>query len=432
MSKQMPPAEDAKDTTMDSKSLLARLQEGLKAFRAARGANVTVIFALALIPIMGSVGAAVDYSRASFTRAAMQSALDATTLMLSKTAQSLSSEQISQQGNTFFNANLSSSELKSLSVTTTAAPGSGGLIVSGTATGTINTHFTKLMKVETITITVRSSVVSNSDGEGCVLALDRSVSGAATSLGTTNVNLMNCSLYDNSNNAIALAAGGSSLLSALSVGVVGGISNTNRITTTQGIKTGIDPIRDPYEKSEYPPPSGNCQNQPPIHNTRTLNPNFFCGLTLNAGANVTLNPGIYYIGQGGLSVAGSARLSGNGVTIVITSSNGNFGAVTFNGGATINLIAPSNGPTAGIVLFGDRAMPLGTAFRLNGGASQYLGGAIYSSRGAIDFSGGGNSNAGCTQIIGNTVTFIGNSNIAINCNGVGTKKIGPSFIRLLS
>ncbi len=422
------------EVATDIKQLFARLCQRLRQFQAARGGNVTILFALATIPIMGAVGAAVDYSRASAMRMSMQSALDATTLMLAKNAHNLSSSQISQLGSNFFAANLSSPELNNLAVATTSAPGSGGITVTGSATGTIGTHFTKLMKVDTITITVRSTVVANSEGEGCVLALNPTASGAARSMGTTNVTLTNCSLYDNSNNALALAAGGSSLLTALSVGVVGGISNVNRIVTTQGIKTGIDPVRDPYVNSTYPAPSGNCQNQGPIHNTRTLNPNFYCGLTLNAGANVTLNSGIYYIGQGGLSVAGGARLSGTGVTIVVTQSSGNFGTVTLNGGATINLTAPTTGDdngTKGIVLFGDRTMPIGTAFRLNGGASQYLGGAIYVPNGAIDFSGGGNSNSGCTQIIGNTITFTGNSTVAINCNGYGTKKIGPSMVRLL-
>jgi Flp pilus assembly protein TadG len=46
--------------------------------------NVAIMFALATIPVFGAVGAAVDYSRASSARTAMQAALDSTALMLSK------------------------------------------------------------------------------------------------------------------------------------------------------------------------------------------------------------------------------------------------------------------------------------------------------------------------------------------------------------
>jgi Flp pilus assembly protein TadG len=51
------------------------LQE-LLGLRSAQSGNVMVTFALALIPIMGAVGGAVDYSRASSARAATQAALD--------------------------------------------------------------------------------------------------------------------------------------------------------------------------------------------------------------------------------------------------------------------------------------------------------------------------------------------------------------------
>ena len=65
------------------------------------------------------------------------------------------------------------------------------------------------------------------------------------------------------------------------------------------------------------------------------------------------------------------------MTLVFTSKNRNgYATATINGNATINLTSPSAGPTAGIVIFGDRNMPTGTTFKFNGGSTQYLGGAI--------------------------------------------------------
>ena len=71
-----------------------RVFENFRALLAANGANVTAVFALAMLPIAGSVGAAVDYSRANSARTAMQAAVDATALMLSKTAHSLTESQL--------------------------------------------------------------------------------------------------------------------------------------------------------------------------------------------------------------------------------------------------------------------------------------------------------------------------------------------------
>jgi hypothetical protein len=155
-------------------------------------------------------------------------------------------------------------------------------------------------------------------------------------------------------------------------------------------------------------------------------------MALQANANVTLNPGLYFIDRGNFSVNGNASIQGTGVTLVFTSSTmTDWPTATINGGAIVNLIAPSSGPTAGIVMYGDRNIPLGTSFKFTGGGTQYLGGAIYFPTGAVSFAGGAGTTTSCTQLIADTVTFNGNSNFAINCDGFGTKQFGPAGVRLV-
>ena len=62
-----------------------------------RDGGVAPMLALAALPLFGFVGAAVDFSRAASTRTAMQAALDASALMLSKDAQTLSSGDLAQE-----------------------------------------------------------------------------------------------------------------------------------------------------------------------------------------------------------------------------------------------------------------------------------------------------------------------------------------------
>jgi len=155
-------------------------------------------------------------------------------------------------------------------------------------------------------------------------------------------------------------------------------------------------------------------------------------MKLVAGANITLSPGIYYIEGSGLDVAGGATLSGTGVTLVFTSSNGtNYAGATINGGANINLTAPTTGWNAGIVLFGDRNMPAGTNFTFSGGSTQSFTGALYLPKGAVKFAGGADSTAGCTQLVADTITFTGDSNFAIDCAGKGTKPLASANISLV-
>jgi len=148
---------------------------------------------------------------------------------------------------------------------------------------------------------------------------------------------------------------------------------------------------------------------------------------------VTLKPGIYYLDGGSLTVNGGAALTGDGVTLVFTSKNGkNFATATINGNATINLTPPKTGGTAGIVIFGDRNIPVGTTFKFNGGSTQYLGGAVYVPTGTINFSGGASTSTSCTQLIGDIVNFTGNSALALNCNNYGTKPFSAPMIKITS
>ena len=102
--------------TLATKTLLAhlrnRLQSRLQEFRTANAANVTVTFALATVPMIGFVGAAVDYSHANSVRTAMQAAADSTALMLSKEAKNLSTSQIQTKGTDYFKALFTRPEAK--------------------------------------------------------------------------------------------------------------------------------------------------------------------------------------------------------------------------------------------------------------------------------------------------------------------------------
>jgi hypothetical protein len=291
------------------------------------------------------------------------------------------------------------------------------------------------MGISTLTLAVHSSAVKTSDTSGCVLALDPAASGAVSVGGSTNVSLNSCSVYSDSNDVASVSAGGSATLAALSIGTVGGVSLSGaNVTTIDGISTKLAPLADPYSDVAFPPFSGCTATNLNVNKATTIDPGVYCkGLKVNAGAILTLNPGIYYIDQGSLSVDGGATIDGQGVTLVFTSSTGNnWATATINGNATVNLTAPFGGPTAGIVIFGDRQIPAGTAFKFNGGSTQYLGGAVYVPTGAISYSGGTGTSTSCTQIIGDTVNFTGNSNVAINCSSYQTRPFGPIVVRLAS
>ena len=329
-----------------------------------------------------------------------------------------------------------------VTVTVNRPPQSGNYTTAAGAVEVIITQpqarlLSAMWHAQPISISARA-VARGTGGKGCVLALDRSASGAVTLQGNAQVTLTGCSLFDDSNNTSALTVGGTSRLSAYSTYVVGGCgtstcSSISNISVTNGIETGTTPMADPYAGTASGSYSGCAQHNFSAKSAVTIDPGVYCGgMALNAGANVTLNPGVYYLDQGNLQVNGGATMTGSGVTLVFTSSNGhNYANATINGGATIDLTAPDSGATKGIVMYGDPNMTAGTTFKFEGGATQTLGGAIYLPEGAVTFAGGANTTTGCTQLIGNTITFTGNSNFAINCKNYGTKPIGSALASLV-
>ncbi len=86
------------------RALLTSLRQFLSGSRS-RAGNVAVIFGIAIVPIIGAVGAAVDYSTANSNRTSMQKALDSTALALAK-LMPLSQAELNTKGWQLFSASI--------------------------------------------------------------------------------------------------------------------------------------------------------------------------------------------------------------------------------------------------------------------------------------------------------------------------------------
>ncbi len=110
-------------------------------FASDRRASVVPLFAFALVPMLALIGAAVDYSRASATRTALQAALDATALAMAKQAMGTTTAMdMSPQAQQYFNAVfLHQDVLAPPTVSAQYDPNGMQVVVSGSAT--IKTYF---------------------------------------------------------------------------------------------------------------------------------------------------------------------------------------------------------------------------------------------------------------------------------------------------
>jgi Flp pilus assembly protein TadG len=121
------------------------IRSALWQFSKSDDGNIAIIFVIALIPILGFVGAAVDYSRASAARTSMQTALDSTALMLLKDISSgvISSSQVGTVANSYFNGLYTNTDSQVISVTAsyTAQSGTSPPTVQVAGSGSIKTDF---------------------------------------------------------------------------------------------------------------------------------------------------------------------------------------------------------------------------------------------------------------------------------------------------
>jgi hypothetical protein len=137
-------------------------------------------------------------------------------------------------------------------------------------------------------------------------------------------------------------------------------------------------------------------------------------------------------------------VSGTGVTLVLTSSSSkknSVPSVSINGSATVNITAPTSNSalgadSSGVVIFLDPNAGGGSkqSLNINGNSNTYFGGAIVAPAAAVGFEGTGVSGNGhnCTQIIGDTITFIGNSTVSSDCDSQHTAAINSAGATVLS
>ncbi len=149
-------------------------------FIADQRGGVAPMFAFALVPIIGLAGAAIDYSRGNAARSAMFATLDATALMLSKDAATMTQEQITAKANSFFTAQFNRPEVANLQVTALLnSPQAGSFTLNVTASGNVQTTFTRLLGQTQINLNATADVAWGVKKLELALVLDNTGSMAS-------------------------------------------------------------------------------------------------------------------------------------------------------------------------------------------------------------------------------------------------------------
>ena len=299
--------------------------------------------------------------------------------------------------------------------------------------------FTLLFAPEPVDMATKAVALIRDGNEACMLSLSRTASPGVKLSGSSLVELENCDVASNSlaSDSI-LMNGGSASLTAGCVYAVGQIVASTRLNLTECDEPHPNaPLSaDPYAAVEEP---RNIAAIPASRqSTGVFTPTytyisgvkamrFQNGLTLQG--NVTLEPGLYIIDGGLLKANAGTTITGSGVTIYFV----NGATSRFNGGASLNLSPPADGPYSGLTFFGSRS-DSGRVHQVNGNAGSVVEGAVYFPTTDVQFSGNSKSSGGggCTQVIADTIELTGNSSLRSSCSVSGTRDLlANRFVRLV-
>lgn len=403
--------------------------------------------ALALPALIGSAGIGVEVGMWYLEKRNLQVAADASAVagafeLARSNEASITAAATAQAAKNGFVAGDGST----ISVTPNTSGGSGTVRVQ--LQKSVPRLFSAIFLEENVTVSAVASAGVQISGDACVLALDLSLTKALDIQGSTFVDMPNCTLAANSNNAVAIAVSGSASLSAASLWSRGGVDTggSAAITLPGGVLDNVWTLADPYAALTIPA-FGSCDfnNKSYANETTTISPGVYCGgITFGANANITLMPGTYYIVDGDVTVNAQSVVRCNcngddGVTFVLTTKTSNMskiGRVRINGGADVQLAAPSdpNEHFVGVLVYQDRRATNAQANKLNGGSAMTLTGAIYTPAQPSEWNGNNSSSASnCTRLIARTITFIGNSYFNNEgCPAAGVKPIEVTSVRVLS
>jgi Flp pilus assembly protein TadG len=181
MAAEMGPETHFPVTVMFGASFRNQVRSAATRFVRADAGNIAVTFAIALVPILGFVGAAIDYTRANSARSSMQAALDSTALMLSKDLSEgiITTSQIATKAQSYFTALYTNNDAKSVSVSATyTANSSLGSTIQVNGSGAVTTDFLRVAGFPNINFSTSSTAAWGNVRMRVAMALDNTGSMA--------------------------------------------------------------------------------------------------------------------------------------------------------------------------------------------------------------------------------------------------------------
>ncbi|MBL8908550.1 MAG: Tad domain-containing protein [Rhizobiales bacterium] len=345
------------------------LRLSLGQFRRRTEGNISIVTALAILPLMMAAGAALDYSQALAARTSLQAVLDSAVL-----AGALASDDKTRdtQAGTYLKHGTASENIK-LASSSFKAYDDGSY--EGEATAKVDTSFLRIVGVDQQTISAKTVVaVPKVSKKVCILVLDPSANQSLLVNSGANIKGPDCEIHVASTASPAMIMNSGSTLDVARVCVKGSkiIQNGGTISKLElNCATSANPFAGTLPK----PSTSTCTvSNVNYSGTNTLSPGVYCGnFNFNGSGTLNLKPGTYVFKNTKWNLNSGWKVNGTGVTFYFADANS---YIQVNSGVEINVTAPTSGDYADILFFEPDGLSK-SQFSINGSAGHTFEGLIY-------------------------------------------------------
>ena len=343
-----------------------RARKWLARFAAAKEGNIAVIFAIAAIPVIGSIGTAVDFAEANDVSVRLQAALDAAVLA---GATQPSAQQMTVAANVFdgdFTTKFATSATRSF---VQNADGS----LSGAASSSVKASFLGVFGISSIPVSAKASASAGvlSKTPVCILLVNTTKSQPLLVNSGAQITAQDCEIDIPSTQSLMF----NTTLNVRNI-CFKGSSATKNGGANPPLQTNCAAISNPFVGKLPSVTAGSCDhnNQTYDSTTNKLDPGVYCGWTnFNGSGTLTLDPGLYVISGGGMTFNSGWNITGTGVTFYLVDQNA---TITFNNNVNANLSAPITGTYANILVYEPDGLS-NTNLPINGSSGDNFSGLIY-------------------------------------------------------
>ncbi len=320
-------------------------------------------------------------------------------------------------------------------------PGDDPTYIEVVITSNIPTYFAKVIGIPIMTNQVRAIAhvvpqeITPMYPGNALVALDPHACPGVNYSGSADTTLINGGIFVNSDCQPAYTqTNAGSRLTAPSLCTVGTYDIKNQVApyfNVPSLQDNCAPIQSPSQAYTMPPLPDGCKDL----GNATVQPNAGPGgediwsegvisgstdFPPNTNHKIIFNPGVYCITNADFQINSNYTVSGSGVTFYVEN-----GAVDWNGGANINLTAPTSSYYSGLLLYVDQhdTNPVNVLGNVSSGTTgtSNLSGTILAPGSQITLSGSSTTTLD-GQVIGDTINLTGSSGNTINFDAGGTFK----------